>query len=402
MVMRNCMRKCRVLLGFFVLFLHCFFPFAQLCCAKMEFGDDILDEKQNHLINELGIAQGVIVTQGYLFVEGEYISPPYLIKRIGQYATINKKIINRRFLDDKSATNIQKQLQAPKESINDPEMPISITPDSCITDTALVGYLSKKKKYFYANYSEEIAMTKMVEVLRSLPCVSSVKADTRKLVEVHYKNGTVYAYETTLDLTAQNTIKNLKSLGDTAVEKMISLLESNKAVFLDSKNRNLIASHRNVPVVAILDEDELLRVFDIMMRTGSEAKIKGLADFEFGDVKVVQEKSSFLTKCMNSQALVSRIRKRKQELSVQETLKKNDTPILSNLTEKTVSIPNEINQDASSLSENMLHSDKLNNKLPCLVLMFAIGCLVLFVVGMWMILRKIASRGHRVPGKGQQ
>lgn len=75
-------------------------------------------------VQELGMSKGRPVTNGFVFIDGKYIEPPYLVARPGHGIFINDHLVDR-----PCPWPIPEKTQ-PTIPAEDPEMPATITDKS--------------------------------------------------------------------------------------------------------------------------------------------------------------------------------------------------------------------------------------------------------------------------------
>ena len=140
--------------------------------------------------NDLSIGERVwpSISNGIMFVDGKYISPPYVVSRHESDIFVN-------------GNNIAWALQWPpkKKSAplpppeHEPVMPSSITEKTTNFDNDFLQYFSDKRRFVFSKFGPNKGIDVMVDVFKELPCVSSAKKDPNSgnTIIVEWKNGEV-------------------------------------------------------------------------------------------------------------------------------------------------------------------------------------------------------------------
>ncbi|MFO7790827.1 MAG: hypothetical protein R6V32_09665, partial [Bacteroidales bacterium] len=126
------------------------------------------------------------INSGFVFIDGEYIEPPYTVKRKGMIVYLNDIQIMQ---EQKVLT--KKDFLLPKK---DPGLPPSLTKTDSLdkiysesVDKYSASYISVKLYYLYLNYDFNTARDSALEYFRSLPNIKS--ATGHDIVEVEAFNG---------------------------------------------------------------------------------------------------------------------------------------------------------------------------------------------------------------------
>ena len=148
--------------------------------APQAFSAEIPRDK---LVEELGRTDGNSVNSGFVFFDGRYIDPPYIVSRQGLEVFINDVTVKK-----------WSQWPLPDYSIKeDPGLPEGLTEKNSMDDIRR-GHAARKFRYLHQHFPEDVAMKKMAEYYRQLPFVESVAperlGDFGDLV-VKMKNGDV-------------------------------------------------------------------------------------------------------------------------------------------------------------------------------------------------------------------
>lgn len=132
---------------------------------------DAVNYDEESAIRELGVIEGGAITNGFVFIDGKYIDPPYIVSRRGTGICINGHLVEQPC-----------PWPIPEKSIpvvpltEDPKMPESITRNTSQYDKELIKYLGDKKAYYRSKYGEQQMVKLMVKVYEELPCVLKAKA----------------------------------------------------------------------------------------------------------------------------------------------------------------------------------------------------------------------------------
>lgn len=142
--------------------------------------------EEQSAVRDLGRTEGNPVTNGFVFIDGKYIDPPYVVTRQGNGIFINGHLVERPCpwpIPGKTKSEI------PAE---DPKMPATITDKSSMYDGTLVEYMDKKRAYHaHRVHGKEFADV-MVKAYAELPCVQQAKLGRDfNHVDVTWKNGEV-------------------------------------------------------------------------------------------------------------------------------------------------------------------------------------------------------------------
>jgi hypothetical protein len=114
---------------------------------------------------DLGTTEGKPVTNGFVFIDGKYIEPPYTVTRQGTGILINGHLV-----EQPCPWPIPEKTK-PAIPTEDPTMPEAITRNSTQHDKDLIAYLGKKKAYYRNEYGEKEMVKKMIKVYQDMPCV---------------------------------------------------------------------------------------------------------------------------------------------------------------------------------------------------------------------------------------
>jgi hypothetical protein len=137
-------------------------------------------------VEALGTTEGKPITNGFVFIDGKYIAPPYVVSREG-----NGIFINDHLVEQPCPWPIP-QKKKPTFPTEDPKMPNSITDKSSMYDAVLTEYMDKKRAYHASRLHGKEFAEIMIKAYAELPCVQEAKQGRDfKHVDVIWKNGRV-------------------------------------------------------------------------------------------------------------------------------------------------------------------------------------------------------------------
>jgi len=155
--------------------------------AKVAFAQITEDSATNAIFaaeQELGVTNGKPVTNGFVFVDGKYLPPPYVVTRRGHTVQINGVVVERPCPWPIPET--------PTVTTEDPQVPPSLTANSSKYETDFVKYLRAKQSYYY----EHLQLTgtnfceAMAKAYAGLPNVERASPDIDPFyVNVVWRNG---------------------------------------------------------------------------------------------------------------------------------------------------------------------------------------------------------------------
>jgi len=139
-------------------------------------------------VARLGVTEGRPVTTGFVFVDGRYLEPPYVVVRRGLQVTINGVVVHE-----------WKRWPSPDLRVDEkPELPAGITETSGFEDFGKLvtnwwdTYPTRVSRYYYQHFPPDEAAKRITEDIRSLPFVESValeRPDRLTLLTVRTKAG---------------------------------------------------------------------------------------------------------------------------------------------------------------------------------------------------------------------
>ena len=126
------------------------------------------------------------VTNGLVFINGEYIPPPYTVSRDKHFILINDRLI-----EQGPPWPWPKSLPPPPIPKTEPIMPTSISEKTTIYDDDYLRFVTDSRLYLFDKYGQEKGMDKLIEVIKKLPFVSSAsrKAGSPTGVDLILKSG---------------------------------------------------------------------------------------------------------------------------------------------------------------------------------------------------------------------
>ena len=132
------------------------------------------------------------VSNGLVFVGGEFIPPPYIVSRVKNAIYINGKHVGTP--GGWPNVKIQETVNSDAAKPVDPIIPSGITEKTTIYDKEFIKYNTEKKRYLFATYGQEKGVDMMVDVYASLPCVKTAERDKDSAwtINVIWKSGEIY------------------------------------------------------------------------------------------------------------------------------------------------------------------------------------------------------------------
>lgn len=134
----------------------------------------------NH-VTETVFASSQPISNGFVFVEGQYIEAPYVVSRKDLAIYINDKLI---------ANYAPLVSKVPRPENKLPSLPIDITTNSTPYDKNVVDYLVQARTYLSSHYKRDEIADEMEKLYRALPCVKAVRRNSDKTsATVTYTDG---------------------------------------------------------------------------------------------------------------------------------------------------------------------------------------------------------------------
>ena len=136
---------------------------------------------------ELGSVAGLATSNGIVFIDGEYVQPPYLVKREG-----NLILINGRKIEQPAPWPIPAR---PKPSFVTEEapMPSSVSISTTPYDRALLVFLDLRTAFYFQTFQQDEALKRIAATYRALPCVKAADfLRDREVLDVTWANDEVH------------------------------------------------------------------------------------------------------------------------------------------------------------------------------------------------------------------
>jgi hypothetical protein len=125
------------------------------------------------------------ITNGFLFVEGEYIELPYIVSKKDRAVCVNGKVL----------FDYAPMLREPPVTPRDrPALPVTVNSNSKLFDSDLKKYLRDMELYLISKHTPSEVADLMEQVVTKLPCVKNIKRrdpETSHRVEVTFFNGDI-------------------------------------------------------------------------------------------------------------------------------------------------------------------------------------------------------------------
>ena len=144
------------------------------------------EEDHADAIRTLGVTNIVVKNPGYFFYGGEYIPPPYVVTREGDFLKINGRYI--RFFCKWPPPKLRKWHVTHKM----PEVPPSVNEKTSEFNPAVRSYMDDCFDYWLTTHTtddESHGATVMVDGLRKLPCVKDAYIDGHGDVRIVWTDG---------------------------------------------------------------------------------------------------------------------------------------------------------------------------------------------------------------------
>lgn len=219
------------------------------------------------------------VTNGFVFVDGGYLPPPYVLQRKGYALYVNDTLIS----PPSSWTHLLTDLRVDE----DPPLPVGITTQSTFADLEepnkprLTGFLSRKARFLYQNHSQAEAVKMHIDFYRSLPFVKSATYDKkRRVILVETLAGEHRSVRSPAPVPL--TYKKIPPLSPEQVKAKISAKGREMARQLESGAAMLCASSGYIRAMSNKDAKDLLPlVGDLLMSDYSvDEKLNMLNELE--------------------------------------------------------------------------------------------------------------------------
>jgi len=193
----------------------------------------------------LGLREWPPITNGLVFIDGEYLLPPYTVTRNEANIYINGRRVETviKWPPHKRPTS-----PVPEKDI---AMPSSINDKTTQYDYSFINYVNYKKEYLFAKYGQKMGIEKMVEVYRSLPCVKDAQfnSDNPNCITVVWNTGEICNIN---QMTPQRqeddlTVEQAKHMVDKVATIYVrGLDDSNYFIFGNATMRGTMDSYQRV------------------------------------------------------------------------------------------------------------------------------------------------------------
>ena len=167
------------------------------------------------------------VTNGLVFINGEFILPPYILSRVE-----NKILVNGRDFETSVAWPPNTDVSPPPPPQNDPVMPDTITENSTEFDKDFTEFIADKRAYLFSKNGEEEGVRRMVDVLMRVPFFSKAEFDPKvpEAVKVTLKK--------TGETWYMSMIPQKRAPEKLSRKEVISLLDKMGDMYVKSLSRN--------------------------------------------------------------------------------------------------------------------------------------------------------------------
>jgi len=148
---------------------------SQILLVLILLGCPILDTalcNQTNAVQSLGSRVYPAITNGIAFVEGEYIPPPYIIRRDENAILLNGR---RCFVDNRWPWRPYVKPAPPTPPKERPTMPQGITAQTMYEDPDVSSYFKQIRLYLFDTFGEEKGMDMMVEEYKQMPFITDAK-----------------------------------------------------------------------------------------------------------------------------------------------------------------------------------------------------------------------------------
>ncbi len=181
------------------------------------------------------------VNFGFVFIDGKYISPPYIVNRRGLKLYLNNiKISERELATNPFATGDRRAVSS------------KITKYSTLSETLKLSgkYLNARSDYYFARYPYQQALDSTIESIRAIPSVKEVENSSW----AHFKlyNGEEFNYVITTTIMKESNRWGPGGRKEKGLRKVAVKSLKRKAKYLRKELRN------NKAVVMLLDNKGMM------------------------------------------------------------------------------------------------------------------------------------------------
>lgn len=121
------------------------------------------------------------ISNGFVFVEGQYVEAPYVVSRKDLAIYINDRLIA-------NYAPLVKEIPKPESEL--PSLPTNITVNSTPYDKDVVDYMVRVRIYLSSHYKRSELADEIEKVYKALPCVKDVRRNSDKTsATVTYTDG---------------------------------------------------------------------------------------------------------------------------------------------------------------------------------------------------------------------
>jgi len=136
---------------------------------------------------ELGQREWPAVSNGLVFVEGEFLPPPYVVSRIGSGIYINGRHIE-------SPLPWPPQNPKPAQTATntvDPTIPEAITKLTTQFDSEFINYINAKKAFLLSKHDKHEVLEMLIKAYKELPCIADAyhEPNTESTIILIWQNG---------------------------------------------------------------------------------------------------------------------------------------------------------------------------------------------------------------------
>lgn len=237
------------------------------------------------------------ISNGFVFVEGQYIEAPYVVSQRDQAIYINGHLIAN------YASLVRDFLPLDKTR---PILPSTITSNANPEDPLIGDYLYRIGNYLATNHSRTEAREEMVTVLKELPCINNVSCDTdQEYATVEFVNGRVVSMGL-LPFHRKTVITSL-SVGEYVIRDYTNYIDRLYAGTVYSFSGNGSRKHSFSHAIA---QDILPRFVKILRSSHDDVvKAKELADMLGMETVPNEQVSVFVRNVSPAKQLDERVKK---------------------------------------------------------------------------------------------
>ncbi|MBU0716505.1 MAG: hypothetical protein KJ964_14205 [Verrucomicrobia bacterium] len=128
------------------------------------------DEKGSHAVGAV-FTTSQPISNGFVFVEGQYVEAPYVVSRKDMAIYINDQLIA-------NYAPLVKEIPKPENEL--PSLPANITVNSTPYDKNVVDYMVRVRTYLSSHHKRSELADELEKVYKALPCVKDVRRNSDK------------------------------------------------------------------------------------------------------------------------------------------------------------------------------------------------------------------------------